>query len=307
MSIIEQAAERLEQLRKAGIEVPVITPGSAQPEGAAAAGAPDAAAPVDAQQAAPSGGAPKKQSRRVALDLERLQAAGLVTPASSNSKIAGEMRVIKRPLLANEQGKGAPKVERGNLIMVTSSLASEGKTFVAVNLALSIAMEVDSTVLLVDGDVVAPGVMHTLGLSESKGLIDLLTTPGLEVGDVMFKTNVERLSILPAGTAHDRASELLAGDGMARLIRDLAARYPERIILFDSPPLLATTESRSLAAHMGQIVMVVEADRTPRGTVEDALSKIEACPVVMTVLNKAVESELGSYYSYRSGEGRKRA
>ncbi|MCL4797975.1 MAG: XrtA-associated tyrosine autokinase [Burkholderiales bacterium] len=307
MSIIEQAAERLEQLRKAGIEVPVITPGSAQPEGAAAAGAPGAAAPVDAQQAAPSGGAPKKQSRRVALDLERLQAAGLVTPASSNSKIAGEMRVIKRPLLANAQGKGAPKVERGNLIMVTSSLASEGKTFVAVNLALSIAMEVDSTVLLVDGDVVAPGVMHTLGLSESKGLIDLLTTPGLEVGDVMFKTNVERLSILPAGTAHDRASELLAGDGMARLIRDLAARYPERIILFDSPPLLATTESRSLAAHMGQIVMVVEADRTPRGTVEDALSKIEACPVVMTVLNKAVESELGSYYSYRSGEGRKRA
>lgn len=307
MSIIEQAAERLEQLRKAGIEVPVITPGSAQPEGAAAAGAPGAAAPVDAQQAAPSGGAPRKQSRRVALDLERLQAAGLVTPASSNSKIAGEMRVIKRPLLANAQGKGAPKVERGNLIMVTSSLASEGKTFVAVNLALSIAMEVDSTVLLVDGDVVAPGVMHTLGLSESKGLIDLLTTPGLEVGDVMFKTNVERLSILPAGTAHDRASELLAGDGMARLIRDLAARYPERIILFDSPPLLATTESRSLAAHMGQIVMVVEADRTPRGTVEDALSKIEACPVVMTVLNKAVESELGSYYSYRSGEGRKRA
>jgi len=307
VSIIEQAAERLEQLRKAGIEVPVITPGSAQPEGAAAAGAPGAAAPVDAQQAAPSGGAPRKQSRRVALDLERLQAAGLVTPASSNSKIAGEMRVIKRPLLANAQGKGAPKVERGNLIMVTSSLASEGKTFVAVNLALSIAMEVDSTVLLVDGDVVAPGVMHTLGLSESKGLIDLLTTPGLEVGDVMFKTNVERLSILPAGTAHDRASELLAGDGMARLIRDLAARYPERIILFDSPPLLATTESRSLAAHMGQIVMVVEADRTPRGTVEDALSKIEACPVVMTVLNKAVESELGSYYSYRSGEGRKRA
>lgn len=157
MSIIEQAAERLEQLRKAGIEVPVITPGSAQPEGAAAAGAPGAAAPVDAQQAAPSAGAPRKQSRRVALDLERLQAAGLVTPASSNSKIAGEMRVIKRPLLANAQGKGAPKVERGNLIMVTSSLASEGKTFVAVNLALSIAMEVDSTVLLVDGDVVAPG------------------------------------------------------------------------------------------------------------------------------------------------------
>jgi receptor protein-tyrosine kinase len=229
----------------------------------------------------------------------------MVTPASSNSKIAGEFRVIKRPLLANAQGKGVTPVERGNLIMVTSSLAGEGKSFVAVNLAMSIAMEVDSTVLLVDGDVIAPGVMRTLGLRESKGLIDLLTTPSLDVGDVLLKTNVDRLSVLPAGTSHDRASELLASDAMARLLQDLASRYPDRVILFDSPPLLATTESRALASHMGQIVVVVEADRTPKGTVEDALSKVEACPVVMTVLNKAVESELGSYYGYRSGSGKR--
>ncbi|MCC6610754.1 MAG: tyrosine-protein kinase family protein [Burkholderiales bacterium] len=317
MSIIEQAAERLEQLRKAGIDVPLVdsnpaqaaTPAPAAPAVAPVAAGlatPDAALPqarASAEPGRPSlGGLGKKRSQRVTLDLARLQAAGMVTPDSSNSKIAGEFRVIKRPLLANAQGKGVTPVERGNLIMVTSALAGEGKSFVAVNLAMSIAMEVDSRVLLVDGDVVAPGVMRTLGLTESKGLINLLTTPSLDVGDVLLKTNVERLSILPAGTAHDRASELLASDAMARLLGDLATRYPERIVLFDSPPLLATTESRALASHMGQIVVVIEADRTPKGTVEDALSKLESCPVVMTVLNKAVESELGSYYGYRSGK-----
>jgi len=300
VSIIEQAAERLEQLRRAGIEVPTISPRPQQPTDQGTA-----AAPAPGEPAAPSRSeAPRKQSRQVTVDLERLLAAGMVTPDAANSKIAGEFRVIKRPLLANAQGKGVTPVERGNLIMVTSSVAGEGKSFVAVNLAMSIAMELDARVLLVDGDVIAPGVMRTLGLRETKGLIDLLTTPSLDVGDVLLKTNVDRLSVLPAGTSHDRASELLASDAMARLLQDLATRYADRIILFDSPPLLATTESRALAAHMGQIVVVVEADRTPKGTVEDALSKVESCPVVMTVLNKAVESELGSYYGYRSGKGK---
>jgi protein-tyrosine kinase len=296
VSIIEQAAERLERLKQAGIDVPTVTPRpTGQEPGDAIASVPEG----EPHKADP----PKKQSRRVSIDIERLRAAGIITPDAPNSKIAGEFRVIKRPLIANAQGKGVPAVRRGNLIMVTSSLASEGKTFVAVNLALSIAMELDTTALLVDGDVLAPAVTGTLGLEKSKGLIDLLTTPTLDVGDVLLKTDIDRLSILPAGTAHDRASELLASDGMARLIEELAERYADRIVLFDSPPLLATTESRALASHMGQIVFVVEADRTVRSTVADALSKVESCPVVMTVLNKAVESELGSYYDYyyRSG------
>jgi len=295
VSIIEQAAERLERLKQAGIDVPTATPKPERPglPGDATASAPPAEPPKVER--------PKKESRRVTIDRELLKAAGMVTPDAPNSQTAGEFRVIKRPLIANAQGKGVPAVRRGNLIMVTSSLASEGKTYVALNLALSIAMEIDTTVLLVDGDVIAPGVMRRLGLTESKGLIDLLTTPTLDVSDVLLKTDIDRLSILPAGTLHNRASELLASDAMARLIEELATRYPNRIILFDSPPLLATTESRDLASHMGQIIVVVEADRTVRSTVEDALSKVEACPVVMTVLNKAVESELGSYYGYRSG------
>jgi protein-tyrosine kinase len=297
VSIIEQAAERLERLKQAGIDVPVTTPKPEQPKlGDVPAGLPPAESPKVKQA--------KKQSRRVSIDIERLRAAGLVTPDAPNSKTAAEFRVIKRPLIANAQGKGVSAVHRGNLIMVTSSLANEGKSFVAVNLAMSIAMEIDSTVLLVDGDVIAPGVMNMLGLKESKGLIDLITSPALDVSDVLLKTNIDRLSVLPAGTLHDRASELLASDRMRRLIEELASRYPDRIILFDSPPLLATTESRALASHMGQIVVVVEADRTVRSTVEDALSKVGSCAAVMTVLNKAVESELGSYYGYRSGYGK---
>ncbi|MGB8329590.1 MAG: XrtA-associated tyrosine autokinase [Polyangiales bacterium] len=297
MSIIEQAAERLERLKQAGVDVPTVTPRPIAQE--------PSDAPVNTPAAEPPKATPpKKHSRRVTVDIDRLRAAGIVTPDEPNSKIAGEFRVIKRPLIANAQGKGVPAVRRGNLIMVTSSLANEGKTFVTVNLALSIAMELDTTVLLVDGDVLAPAVMGTLGLEKSKGLIDLLTSPTLDVSDVLLKTDIDRLSVLPSGTLHERSSELLASDAMVRLIDELATRYPDRIILFDSPPLLATTESRSLASHMGQIVLVVEADRTVRSTFEDALAKVEFCPVVMTVLNKAVESELGSYYHYyRSGDG----
>jgi len=297
VSIIEQAAERLERLKQAGIDVPVATPKAERPDAGTVAA-------VAASPKPPKTEPPKKLSRRVSIDIERLRAAHLVTPDAPNTKTASEFRVIKRPLIANAQGKGTPAVRRGNLIMVTSSLAKEGKTFVAMNLALSIAMEVDTTVLLVDGDVIAPSVMRTFGLKGSKGLIDLLTMRTLDVSDVLLKTNINRLSILPAGSPHDRASELLASDGMARLIEELASRYSDRIILFDSPPLLATTESRALASHMGQIVVVVEADRTVRGNVEDALSMLESCPVVMTVLNKAAESELGSYYGYRNASGK---
>jgi receptor protein-tyrosine kinase len=114
----------------------------------------------------------------------------------------------------------------------------------------------------------------------------------------MLKTNVERLTILPAGSPHDRATELLASDAMTRLVEELATRYPERILIFDAPPLLPSTESRVLATHMGQVVLVVEAEKTPQSTVTQALAAIETCPLVMTLLNKVARSEVGSYYGY---------
>lgn len=302
MSIIEQAAQRLEQLRNAGIEVPETTMvrgenarASVSHAGAAAADIFRPAKRAESTQTA-SSEHPRKASKHVDIDLNRLRLAGFVTPDAPRSRIADEFRVIKRPLISNSQGRSAAPIARANLIMVTSSEPREGKSFVALNLAMSISMEVDNTVLLVDGDVIAPSLLKMMGLSASKGLIDLLVDPSLDPSDTLLRTNVDRLTILPSGTRHERASEFLASEAMGRLIEDLASRYPDRIIVFDSPPLLATTESRVLASHMGQIVLVVRADGTSRGAVQESVKMLEQCPVVATVLNGASESEVGSYF-----------
>jgi receptor protein-tyrosine kinase len=182
--------------------------------------------------------------------------------------------------------------------MVTSSLPSEGKTFTAINLAMSVAMEFDNTVLLIDGDVAHPMLPTLLDVPSEPGLLDLLTRDDLDVGDALVRTNVEKLTVLPAGSRHKRATELLASEQMVNLLRELASRYSDRIIIFDSPPLLATTEARVLATHVGQIVMVVAADATTQHTVSQALSTIESCEIVLMMLNKARKTEVGSYYGY---------
>ena len=187
--------------------------------------------------------------------------------------------------------------------MVTSAMPGEGKSFTAINLAVSIAMELDHTVLLVDADVSRPSVLRHLGLAPERGLMDVLTGDVDDLGDVLLRTNIEKLSILPAGMPHPRATELLASDSMNQLLEQIAKRYPDRIIVFDSPPLLVTTEARVLATHMGQIVVVVEAERTTQGSVRQALGTIDACPVKLMVLNKSRRAGAGSYYGYGYGYG----
>jgi len=157
---------------------------------------------------------------------------------------------------------------------------------------------VDCRVLLVDGDVIKPSIPRLLGIPPAKGLMDVLTDPNTSLADVLLKTNVPSLDLVLAGTPQRDASEMLASEALRQLLHELSTRYPDRIVVFDSPPLLATTESRVLASHMGQVVLVVEAERTTHGTLESALSTIESCPVVLTMLNKATESESGSYYGY---------
>ena len=162
-------------------------------------------------------------------------------------------------------------------------------------------MELDTTVLLVDADVANPVILDILGLPPSKGLMDVLTNPKLELSSAILRTDVEKLALLPAGAPHPRATELLASEAMSRLVAEMSARYADRIIVFDSPPLLLTTESPVLATHMGQIVVVVEAERTTESTVKQALATVEKCPIVMTLLNKARASRLGPYYKYGYG------
>ena len=305
-SLIEKAAQRLEQLRQTGIEVPTAAPhaGAVATTTDRRIGVPDDAPPVVGFPG-PTGGQTGTPSRRVELDLATISANGIVLPNAPRSMLADQFRVLKRPLLANALGRGAAPVNRGNLIMVTSALPGEGKTFTSINLAMSIAAELDHTVLLVDADVARPSVLRALGVPAGPGLLELLEGKA-SMAEVLLRTNVDKLSILPSGTPQLHATELLASDAMERLLDELATRYPDRIVIFDSPPLLLTTEARVLATHMGQIVVVVQAERTLQRSVQEAIATIEACPVKLMVLNRARASAEGSYatgYGHKYGPG----
>ncbi len=254
--------------------------------------------PVPAPEPEAAESAPARQQ---SISLARLKRVGMITPADERSQMAEEFRLIKRPLLANAFGQGGAPIDKGNMIMVTSALPGEGKTFCAINLAISIAMEMDRTVLLVDADVAKPRIPDYLGLEVEKGLLDVLRDDHLTLADVLIRTDVEKLTILPAGRTYRRATELLASEAMDSLISEISQRYPDRLVIFDSPPLLSTTESSVLATHMGQIVMVVEAERTPQEALKEALAQIESCEVVGMLLNKATPLPGANYYGYYYG------
>lgn len=317
MSLIEQAAKRLEQLRQAGVELPeddLAPPAHSAPQMRNKDSDPyNAKISVPVKQEASNKAEKTEQARattpnpsakRVVLDLEAISASGLLVPQVSRSQMADEYRVIKRPLIANAMGRGSTPIQNGNLIMVTSALPGEGKSFSAINLAISIAMELDNTVMLVDADVARPSVLNMLGLPPAPGLLDVVDKNSVDLSGVLLRTNIEKLSILPSGTQHPRATELLASDAMIRLLDDMANRYNDRIIIFDSPPLLLTTESRALATHMGQIVIVVHAEQTAQAAVKQALSAIDSCPIKMMILNQARQASTDGYgYGYGYGYG----
>lgn len=309
MSVIEQAARRLEELRRSGVESAdndgrggvngVPAPNLAGP-GAESSFQDSAVASIDG--AAGNGARlARPKSKEFKIDMARLAQMGFITPSDPKSRIAEEFRDIKRPILRNATGKGAAPILDGNLVMITSSLPGEGKSMTSVNLAMSMALELDYTVLLVDADVAKPSIPSILGLPESLGLLDLLLDDDLDVSDVLIKTNIDNLSILPSGKSQPRASELLSSEAMNSLLREMSSRYSDRILIFDSPPLLLSNESRTLAAHMGQVIVVVAAEQTACAEVKQALAAIEFCPVKLLMLNKsrlAPGSVYGSYGGY---------
>lgn len=243
----------------------------------------------------------KNNSRLVEIDISQLHKLGMVTPDAARTSIAEEFRLIKRPLLEKAFGQKKKHIKNGNLIMVASSLPGEGKTFCAVNLAISIAMELDHTVLLVDADVARPSVPRYLNLKQDVefpeiGLMDILLDDSLNLADAMLRTNIDTLTILRAGRSHPRATELLASQSMSSLLDEIASRYPDRIVIFDSPPLLLTTEARVLASQMGQIILVVEAESTTQHAVREVLRQIQSCQNINLIYNKAKTLSDGDYY-----------
>lgn len=311
-TLIERAAERLASPAASPVEQrdPAHPSGRTVPGQAfdAAKPAPYGGAEVTSPRMAEAAAVPapaRRTSSPIAIDLNRLRAAGYITPSSEKTQVSEEFRIVKRPLLLRAFPDGGTPSMNSNLIMVTSSQPGEGKTFVALNLALSLALERNIHVLLIDADFQNPSVHGRLGFEAESGLIDVLANPTMDIAEVMRRTNLDNLSVIAAGTPHRHATELLASARMAQLVDDIAHRYSDRVVIFDSPPLLVASEPSVLALHVGQIVFVVEAETTSRQAVDEALTFISECPSVSIVLNKRKtwlgSKQFGEYYGYGYG------
>jgi protein-tyrosine kinase len=241
--------------------------------------------------------APKKPARTIAIDLQALIGAGLLPPKDDARQVSNEFRAIKRTLIGNITGRSGTKVPGGNLIMVASALPGEGKTFCALNLALTLSLEKDYSVVLIDGDVAKPNISRELGLADAPGLLDVLRSGEGDLAGIEIGTSVPRLSIVPAGRPDDDAAELLSSSRMARLVEEIRSQ-PNRLFVFDSTPLLLTNESRVLAEVAGQVVLVVRAASTPRTAVKSAIAELPEDVYVGVVLNQKEASPGSDYYGY---------
>ncbi len=265
---------------------------------------PAAAMPAPAVAAAPINRAPPPQGERfAAIDRARLRAMNFIDPDGPVTGLSEEFRIVKRQLLlAARGGKGLESVDRGERILICSAHPNEGKTFCAINLALSMASEKDNRVLLVDADFAKPSVLARLGIASSPGLMDALANPAADVEDYVIATDIAGLSILPAGAQTNQDTEYLAASRAEAVLDTLTKHDPARIVIFDSPPALAASPASVLALLVGQTVVVVHADVTTDSALRDALSLLSGCEHIQLMLNRAKFSptgrKFGSYYGY---------
>ena len=231
------------------------------------------------------------------IDLADLESSGMIVPGGKRTQISEEFRLIKRKLLHNARQGDSVASRSNNLILVTSAFPNEGKTFSSINLAISMSLELDHSVLLVDADVAQAGQNDFLGLKPRRGLMDLLLDPEQSLEQTIIRTNIERLDVLLAGRSHHQANELLSSESMTRLLNQLASQGPDRIVIFDAPPLLVTTEAGTLAHRAGQVVMVVEAGKTTQAALKSALGHLEGCSV-FGLLNKSARGPGDGAHEY---------
>ena len=238
----------------------------------------------------------------VDINWHKLAEEGFLDSNDTKSQLAEEFRVIKRPLVNNALGVNSG-IDRANLILICSSLPGEGKTFVSINLALSIANERDKNVLLIDADVEKPSVSKHLGIKQSPGLIEYLEDENVTFSDILLKTDLANLSVIPAGKRHKYSTELLSSQRMYLFAEEISKRYKDRIVIFDSPPLLVATQAHVLSELVGQVVLVIGAESTQQTVVAESVAKLSECDVVMTLLNKT-RKEVDIYgYGHKYGYG----
>jgi len=272
-------------------------PAAAEPEPAPKMVEAASAAPPAEEQPIRFTGEPQRIDRRHLAEQGLIQLDGRVTA------LLEEFRIVKRQLLlaaraGRRNGGGAP----AQRVLVCSPLPGEGKTFCATNLALAMAAEKDSEVLLVDADFAKPSILSTLGLAGGRGLMDALADPSIRVEECVIATDIPGLFVLPAGNQTGSDSEFLSSGRTGEVLDRLTQGAPNRLVIFDSPPALAATPAAELAKHVGQALVVARADITGQSALEDALSLLSACPDIKLLLNAAHFSpsgrRFGSYYGY---------
>ena len=235
------------------------------------------------------------------LDREKMTDAGYIVPGMAVNGAVEEFRIIRRELLSRIRGnRHQQPIPNGNVILVTSAHPGDGKTYSSINLAISLSAEPGVEVLLIDADFAKPNVASALGLSAEKGMMDALANPDISVEDLVIRTDVPSLSVLPAGVSRDNDDEYLASSHMEEIISALVAGRPERILIFDSPPLLAASPATMLAGCVGQTILVVRADRTTEAALRDSIGLLKECDCVQLLLNGVKFSSsgrnFGSYY-----------
>ena len=243
---------------------------------------------------------PQKPPRQI--DFAALRAAGMLAAEHERKSFSHVFRNIKRPILARaaQRGTGSPENARANVLLVTSAVPGDGKTFTAINLALSLALEKDKQVILIDGDVVRRELSRRLGFGGEGGLIDLLEDPSRSLDEFLLQTDVPSLMVLPAGNTSQHATELLSS-GRMRSILEQCSSSRDSLVIFDSSPLLLTTESAAIAELAGQALLVVREGYTTKDMILRALPRLQACPSVSLLLNQSLSSPDGGY-GYEYGE-----
>jgi protein-tyrosine kinase len=266
----------------------------------------ESASSVAPSSVAPQPFAPPVPHRQVAIDRDLLSENGLLVPGAPIGVLAEEFRLAKRQLLLTARRLAATDPAKARTMLVCSPKPSDGKTYCAVNLAISMAAERDVRMLLVDADFAKPNVMKRLGIEDGPGLLDALGDPSIDVESCVVGTDIPNLSLLPAGAGSTSDTELIASDRTPALIARLLAADPQRIVIFDSPPALAASPASVLALHVGQVMLVVRADRTIESDIRDAVHRLEGCENIQLLLNSVSfapgGARFGSYYGHQ-GEG----
>ena len=238
------------------------------------------------------------------VDRQLLRDQGMIVPEGAVSGVNEEFRIVKRQLMLQaaelRRDGGGSAAQR---VLICSPHPNEGKTFCAVNLALSIAAEKEGDVVLVDADFAKPSILSTLGLPGGPGLMDALRDPKIDVADCVIGTDVPGLWVLPAGNATNSDSEYLNSSRTVELLDRLTQGSPKRVVIFDSPPALAASPAAELAKYVGQVLVIARADRTGQSALEDAISLLSACPNIQLLLNAVTFSpsgrRFGDYYGYK--------